>query len=319
MRKMKRKKLIWVLNLITIVVTFLLTSCGNSIESRAGRWQATSEFGEIAFIIDDTGTNITEIIFGLECDSVIISGWVADTSRVTNISDDIDETTTKFRLESDPEFIPDWGVSEIRGITIIGGEINAKNIIVTPVSNEPILDWELKFNDNGTSASGNLRILGQYPCESELTATNLGPEFLEIEDNASHLVFQTYDNKSYDMSDYLDQVVIINYWASWSQPSETEIFEVQRIWEEYRDQGVFVFGVNYLDSDVDAKSFIEDNGITFSVGPYKNPDIVSGSTFRVTGAPETYILDKNGNLIEILIGPSDYERLSKIINELLVY
>lgn len=287
-KKVKRKKCIFVLGLLTIIIIFLLTSCGNSIERRAGRWQAVSEFGEIAFIIDDTGTKFSELIFQIECDPVKLSG--------------------SFERVDEGFSIPD----------IMDGEIDET---LKSDLNEPVLDWAIKFNDNGSEASGTLRIFGQETCESELKATNLGPPFLGIGDNALHLKFVSYDDKSYDISDYLDKVVIINYWASWSEPSAIEILEIQRIWDEYGDQGVFVFGVNYLDSDVDAKSFIDDNGISFPVGPYTYPypDILYGSSFRVTATPETYIIDKNGNLIEILFGPSDYERLSTIINKLLVY
>lgn len=281
---MKPRKLICVSIPIMIIVMLLLTSCGNSVEQRAGRWQAISEFGEIAFLVDDTGTRVTDVWFRLECDPVEIS----------------------YR-----------GAIDDGDINIIDGEINEMNIIIPAVSNDPILDWALEFNRSGTGASGTLRIQGQEPCETELRATNLGPATIEVGDNASHLEFLTYEGISYEMSDYLDQVVIINYWASWSEPSVTEISELQRVWEEYGDQGALVLGINYLDSDADAKSFVQNSVITYPVGPYTYPDIVSGPFFDITGAPETYILDHNGNLVEILIGPSNYEDLSMIITEIL--
>jgi cytochrome c biogenesis protein CcmG/thiol:disulfide interchange protein DsbE len=73
-------------------------------------------------------------------------------------------------------------------------------------------------------------------------------------------------------------------------------------WAYYRPGGKVVFlGVDYLDTEPAARSFLERFGNTYPNGPDLGTAI--SQMFRLQGVPETYVLDADGILRFVKIGP----------------
>ena len=128
-----------------------------------------------------------------------------------------------------------------------------------------------------------------------------------------NITISTFDNQTYKLSDYQGKIIVINFWASWAKPCEKEAADLERAWQEYKDDGVLFFGVDYIDTETEAQAYINKWGITYPNGPDEGTKI--SQTFRISGVPETYIFDKNGKLIKALTGPTDYITLSTIIRQ----
>ena len=62
--------------------------------------------------------------------------------------------------------------------------------------------------------------------------------------------------------------VLFNFWASWCKPCEQEAAELQQAWEYYQPGGEVVFlGVDYVDTEPDARIYLKKFQITFPNGP----------------------------------------------------
>ena len=111
------------------------------------------------------------------------------------------------------------------------------------------------------------------------------------------------DGKSQiSLEDLRGKVVVINFWASWCKPCEQEAAELQQAWSEYQPSGQVVFlGVDYVDTEPEARVYLKKFGITFANGPDLATRI--SQYFRIKGVPETYFVDKNGVLQYVQIGP----------------
>jgi cytochrome c biogenesis protein CcmG, thiol:disulfide interchange protein DsbE len=126
-----------------------------------------------------------------------------------------------------------------------------------------------------------------------------------------------YDTgEAFTLSDYRGQVVLINFWASWCGPCRGEAAELNALWAEYRGKDVQIIGVGYNDNVGDARNFIAGFGITYPTG---NDDggLVSRQ-FRVRGVPETFFIDRNGEIAHVVIGEVDFRYAKPILDALLL-
>jgi cytochrome c biogenesis protein CcmG/thiol:disulfide interchange protein DsbE len=98
------------------------------------------------------------------------------------------------------------------------------------------------------------------------------------------------------------KVVVINFWASWCKPCEQEAAELQQAWQEYEPTGQVVFlGVDYVDTEPEARVYLKKFGITYPNGPDLATRI--SQYFRIKGVPETYFVDQEGVLQYVQVGP----------------
>jgi cytochrome c biogenesis protein CcmG/thiol:disulfide interchange protein DsbE len=104
------------------------------------------------------------------------------------------------------------------------------------------------------------------------------------------------------LSDLQGKVVLINFWASWCKPCEQEAAALEGAWRYYEPAGQVVFlGVDYVDTEPAARVFMKKFGNTFPNGADVGTRI--SQMFRIKGVPETYIVDTQGFLRYIKIGP----------------
>lgn len=116
------------------------------------------------------------------------------------------------------------------------------------------------------------------------------------------LSLTTYDGEHYRLGDLRGKVVFINFWASWCKPCEEEAPYLQEAWAQLDDRGDVLFlGVAWTDTDEKARAYLERFQVTYPNGP----DLGTrwAHVFRIRGVPETYILDREGRLAYIKIGP----------------
>lgn len=113
------------------------------------------------------------------------------------------------------------------------------------------------------------------------------------------------------LEDFRGKVVVINFWASWCKPCEQEAAELQQAWREYKPTGEVIFlGVDYVDTEPDARVYLKKFGITFPNGPDLATRI--SQYFRIKGVPETYFIDREGVLQYVQVGP--FTSISQIRN-----
>ena len=120
------------------------------------------------------------------------------------------------------------------------------------------------------------------------------------------------------LSDLKGKVVLVNFWASWCQPCRTEAADLESAWRSYSEKGQVVFlGVDYVDTEPEARSYMSDFNISYPNGPDMGTRI-SQIFNRNLGVPETYVIDQQGILRFIQIGPfQSVAEIQSVIDPLL--
>lgn len=125
----------------------------------------------------------------------------------------------------------------------------------------------------------------------------------------------TFEGETFRLSDLRGQVVVLNFWASWCVPCRDEAPILETLWQRYRDQNVVVVGVAYADSQQGSLDFIEEFSISYPNGPDLGTRI--SEDYRITGVPETFVIDQSGEIVFFLPAPLVEGQLDEVLQPLL--
>lgn len=111
------------------------------------------------------------------------------------------------------------------------------------------------------------------------------------------------------------KIAIIPFWGTWCGPCRREMPALQQIWEQYRDRGVVVLGIDSRELDSAApRAFLDEFGVTFP-----SIDDRAGTfaySFGFPYLPVTYVVDASGTMRYRLYGAVTVDELEPIIAEL---
>ncbi|HMK66103.1 MAG TPA: TlpA disulfide reductase family protein [Thermodesulfobacteriota bacterium] len=111
--------------------------------------------------------------------------------------------------------------------------------------------------------------------------------------------------KSVSLSDYKGKVVFLNIWASWCPPCREEMPSMEALYNKLKGMPFEMIAVSIDQSGEETVgSFAAQFGLTFPV--LLDPESKTYRLYGLTGVPETFIVDKNGVIIQKIIGPQDW-------------
>jgi cytochrome c biogenesis protein CcmG/thiol:disulfide interchange protein DsbE len=119
----------------------------------------------------------------------------------------------------------------------------------------------------------------------------------------------------FTLSEQRGQIVVLNFWGSWCLECQTEAPQLETIGQRYAAQGVQVVGVDFRDTERKALEFIDQYGLTYTNGFDVGERITE--LYNVTGAPETFIIDRDGEIYHFFLGPVSGPELAEKLDALL--
>ena len=131
---------------------------------------------------------------------------------------------------------------------------------------------------------------------------------------APNFSLRDLDGRLVHLEDFRGQPVFLNFWATWCQPCIAEHPVLQAAARQYEGKIQFL-GVVYHDEVQKIESFLAARG---AWGPTLLD--LEGSVavaYGVYGAPETFFIDRNGVIVEKLVGTVHPQMLARKLDNLL--
>jgi len=131
----------------------------------------------------------------------------------------------------------------------------------------------------------------------------------ELPDVQGHLV---------RLADLRGRPVLINIWATWCSPCREEMPSMNALYKDYGDKGLAMVAIA---TDAGGRPvvapFMQAHRLTFPV--LLDPQNMVGTQLQVPGFPTSYLLDKRGRVIDLVIGARDWysRQIRHLVEQLL--
>lgn len=139
-----------------------------------------------------------------------------------------------------------------------------------------------------------------YGCGQDAPVTAL-----EIGTPAPDFTISDTKGRTWTLSQLRGQVVFVNVWATWCPPCVKEMPSMQKLFTTLPPDRFKMLALLYNDAPAMAENLVGKLGLTFPI--LIDPKNMTARDYRVTGVPETFIIDKNGILREKFIGPVQWD------------
>ncbi|MFK5959559.1 MAG: TlpA disulfide reductase family protein [Lutibacter sp.] len=143
-----------------------------------------------------------------------------------------------------------------------------------------------------------------------------------VKSNDNAEVISTYNwelkglnSTSINFSEYKNEVVFVNFWATWCPPCRAELPMIQKLYNDYKDTVKFVFLTNEDWTKVD--TFFKDKGYDLPV--YNSLSMPPPIFTKTNSIPASYLIDRKGRILISKTGAANWNstKVRKLLDDLI--
>jgi thiol-disulfide isomerase/thioredoxin len=131
------------------------------------------------------------------------------------------------------------------------------------------------------------------------------PGEVEIGGYLREATLQSLNGKNKKFSDYKGKPLLINVWASWCGPCQSEMGSIQRLAQRYNGKQFNVIGISTDDDGFAAAAFIKKYKITFD--NFLDSKVFLENMLGANTIPLTVLVDANGRVLEKARGSYEWD------------
>jgi len=131
----------------------------------------------------------------------------------------------------------------------------------------------------------------------DVHVTNVGdqaPQFKIVSDSG----------RTYTRSNFGGKLLVLNFWATWCTPCVQEVPSLDAFQRTLAADGVVVLGVSVDTNENQYKQFLKRFRVRFPTA--RDPEFNIPTSYGTFQFPETYIIDRNGKVIEKVISARNW-------------
>ena len=122
---------------------------------------------------------------------------------------------------------------------------------------------------------------------------------------APDFVVSDLQGRTVRLSALRGKVVLVNLWTTWCPPCVEEMPSMERLHARLAGDDFVLLAVS---EDEEGRRVVQPfvERLKLSLPIFLDPDRQVGDRYGVTGYPETFVIDRNGYIVERVIGPRDW-------------
>lgn len=141
-----------------------------------------------------------------------------------------------------------------------------------------------------------------------LFAVNMG-----FAKKAKDFTLKDVNGKEVSLSDYEGKVVLVNFWAVWCPPCLAEMPDLNKLYTNYKDKDFVILGLTVSSKNKKIPGKIKETGVTYPILVDADSQVENFGGFR--SIPQTFIINKEGEIVQQLSGSHPYETFEKAIKK----
>jgi thiol-disulfide isomerase/thioredoxin len=101
-------------------------------------------------------------------------------------------------------------------------------------------------------------------------------------------------------------VTLVNFWATWCVPCVKEMPSLDRLAARLGPEGLTVLPISQDRDPAVIQPFYVARHLT-ALGRWHDPGGALAQAFAVPGLPTTFLLDRDGRVVGLLLGPAEWD------------
>ncbi|WP_308583411.1 TlpA disulfide reductase family protein [uncultured Pseudomonas sp.] len=115
---------------------------------------------------------------------------------------------------------------------------------------------------------------------------------IDVGEHAPGLTAKTLNGETFDLHQQANQVVIVNFWASWCEPCREEMPAMQGYYQRHKSEGLKIIAISMDEPEDDA--MVRKVMASYSYPAAFQRDADFSAFGRIWRMPMTYVIDKQG-------------------------
>jgi len=116
--------------------------------------------------------------------------------------------------------------------------------------------------------------------------------------------------QTHSLEDHRGKVIFLNFWAGFCAPCREEMPSMERLVRQYQDRGLVMIAISFDPDAQDSQRFMDEflPGQRSVMQVLHDPQALIGQQYGTELIPETYIIDRQGQIIARFVNAYDWTR-----------